>query len=59
MVRASEFMSRLGIKKSKFYDAKKLGLIPPPANVTKTITAWHESVVRQTINAIAAGQLSL
>lgn len=59
LVRASEFMARLGIKKTKFYDAKKAGLIPPPVRVTKTVTAWPVSVVEQTIDDISHGRLSL
>ena len=59
LVRAPEFMARLGIKKTKFYDAKKAGIIPPPVRVTKTVTAWPASVVEQTIDDISHGRLSL
>ena len=52
-------MARLGIKKTKFYDAKKAGIIPPPVRVTKTVTAWPASVVEQTIDDISHGRLSL
>ncbi len=59
LVRASEFMQKLGIKKTKFYQARKAGIIPPPVRLTKTTSAWPISVVNQTISAIIAGQLSL
>ena len=59
LIRAAEFMARLGIKKTKFYDAKKAGIIPPPVHVTKTVIAWSASVVEQTIDDISHGRLSL
>lgn len=59
LVRAAEFMRRLGIKKTKFYDAKKAGIIPPPIYISKALPVWHESVVTQTVNAFATGRLSL
>lgn len=59
MVRASEFMNRLGIKKSKFYAAKKEGKIPSSVSLTKRSKAWPASVVARVIEDIKAGQLSL
>lgn len=59
LVRAAEFMERLGIKKTKFYEARKSGIIPPPIKLTKTTTAWPISIVDKTVAAIIAGQLSL
>lgn len=59
LVRPSEFMERLGIKKTKFYQSIKEGKLPKPVGITRTTKVWHESVVRQTIRAITLGELSL
>lgn len=59
LVRASEFMNRLGIKKTKFYEARKSGKIPPPIKLTKTTSVWPISVVDKIIDNIISGQLSL
>ncbi|ATD81111.1 MULTISPECIES: helix-turn-helix transcriptional regulator [Desulfovibrio] len=59
LIRAPEFMELLGIKKSKFYAAKKEGKIPSPVSLTKRSKAWPASTVERVIEDIKSGQLSL
>ena len=59
LIRAPEFMELLGIKKSKFYAAKKEGKIPPAVALTKRSKAWPSSEVTRVIEDIKSGQLSL
>ena len=59
LVRAAEFMSRLGIKKSKFYNLRKEGIIPPPVALTKKTCAWPSTIVEKMIFDITQGKLSL
>ncbi len=59
LIRASEFMGLLGIKKTKFYTAKKEGKIPSAVPLTKRSKAWPSSVVARVIEDIKSGRLSL
>ena len=59
LIRATEFMNLLGIKRTKFYDAKRAGKFPPPVLLTKRTKVWPQSAVNQVLEDIKAGRLSL
>ncbi len=59
LIRATEFMNLLGIKRTKFYDAKRAGKFPPPVPLTKRTKVWPQSAVNQVLEDIKAGRLSL
>lgn len=56
LLRSSEVMQRLGIRKTKLYAGIKAGTIPAPRRLTRRSVCWPESVIAALVEDIKQGR---
>lgn len=56
LLRSSEVMRRLGIRKTKLYTGIKAGTIPAPRRLTSRSVCWPESAIAALVEDIKQGR---